>query len=191
MISGIVLAAGEATRFGSTKQLATIASVPLVGHAIAALRSSSDEIVVVTGHDAEAVEAVLPRDVRVVRNERFRDGMATSLAAAIHALSDASEASIVLQADQPGVRPAEVEALVARFRATRARIVRLRYTDGPGPALLSREIYGEAGHLHGDVGARVLMASHPSWVEEVDIDRPAPLDVDTPADLARASERPP
>ena len=74
-------------------------------------------------------------------------------------------------------------ALIERFRATRAQIVRLRYTDGPGPALLSREIYAEAGHLHGDVGARVLMASHPEWVEEVPIDRPAPRDVDHPDDL--------
>jgi len=76
-----------------------------------------------------------------------------------------------------------VRALITRFRATRAQIVRLRYEDGPGPALLSREIYAEAGHLHGDVGARVLIASHPEWVEEVDVDRRAPRDVDTPADL--------
>ncbi len=62
--------------------------------------------------------------------------------------------------------------------------MRLRFADGPGPALLSREIYAEAGHLHGDVGARVLIASHPEWVEEVDVDRAAPHDIDTPEDLA-------
>ena len=190
MISGIVLAAGTATRFGSTKQLATLGGIPLVGHAIVALRDVTDEIVVVTGHDGDAVEAVLPRDVRIVRNERYRDGLATSLAAAIHALPHDSEACVVLPADQPGVSSLDVRQLVERFRATRARIVRLRYTDGPGPALLSREIYAEAGHLHGDAGARVLMASHPSWVEEVDVDGPTPPDVDTPVDLERASAPP-
>ena len=61
--------------------------------------------------------------------------------------------------------------------------MRLRFDDGPGPALLSREIYAEAGHLHGDVGARVLIASHPDWVEEVRVERPAPRDVDVPSDL--------
>lgn len=187
MISGIVLAAGAASRFGSTKQLAMIDGAPLVEHAIASLRASTDEIVVVTGHDADAVEAALPREVRVVRNDLYRDGMATSLAAAIHALDDRSEAAVVVPADQPGVSPEDVAELVGRFRATRARIVRLRYTDGPGPALLSREIYAEAGHLHGDTGARVLMASHPEWVEEVAVARPVPTDVDTPADLERAT----
>jgi len=41
----------------------------------------------------------------------------------------------------------------------------------------------EAGHLHGDAGARILMASHPEWVHDVPIDRPAPTDVDTRDDL--------
>jgi len=74
--------------------------------------------------------------------------------------------------------------LDAKLRvSTRAQIVRAAYRDGPGPALLSREIYAEAGHLRGDVGARVLMASHPDWVEEVAIDAEVPRDVDTPEDL--------
>ena len=87
-------------------------------------------------------------------------------------------------ADQPGIAAADVDALIERFRATRKQIVRLRFDDAPGPALLSREIYAEAGHLHGDVGARVLIASHPEWVEEVEIDRAAPNDIDTPDELA-------
>jgi molybdenum cofactor cytidylyltransferase len=187
VISGVVLAAGTASRFGGTKQLAEIGGTPLVVHAVAALQAATDEIVVVTGHDAEAVEAVLPADVRRVRNERFRDGMASSLAVALHELAEDSEAAVILPADQPGVTRADVEALIARFRTTRARIVRLRYTDGPGPSLLSREIYADAGHLHGDAGARILMASHPEWVEDVTLDRAAPPDVDTEIDLERAA----
>ena len=184
MISGIVLAAGTGSRFGGTKQLAELDGKPLVLHAVTALRDGGvDEIVVVTGHDADAVEAVLPAEVRAVRNASFRDGQSTSLAAAIHALDERSEAAVVLMADQPGVLGTDVRALVEAFRATRARIARLRFADGPGPSLLSREIYADAGHLHGDAGARVLMASHPEWVEEVAIDRPMPRDVDAPDDL--------
>jgi CTP:molybdopterin cytidylyltransferase MocA len=85
--------------------------------------------------------------------------------------------------DQPDVSAEVVRAVIAGFRETRKQIVRAAYRDGPGPSLLSREIYGEAGHLSGDVGARVLIASHPDWVENVPIDADAPRDVDTPADL--------
>jgi molybdenum cofactor cytidylyltransferase len=186
VISGIVLAAGTGSRFGGTKQLEVVDGKPLAQHAIdAAAGAGLDEILVVTGHDAEAVEAalMLPAGGRFVRNASYRDGQATSLAAAFHEVADDSEGAVVLMADQPGVAPEVVTALVAGFRATRKQIVRASYRDGPGPSLLSREIYAEAGHLHGDVGARVLMASHPEWVEDVAIDADLPRDIDTREDL--------
>ena len=190
MISGIVLAAGEGRRFGATKQLVHLDGKPLAQHAIDALAAAGvDEILVVTGHDAEAVEARLavPEGARYVRNEGYREGQSSSLAAALHEAAPESEAAIVLMADQPGVGAGDVRALIDTFRRTRGAIVRLRYADGPGPALLSREVYAEAGHLHGDVGARVLMASHPEWVVEAPVDRGVPPDVDTPQDLPHSS----
>lgn len=188
MISGVVLAAGTGSRFGATKQLAVVEGKPLAQHAIDALAEAGvGELVVVTGHDAVAVASALqlPENARIVWNRAYRDGQATSLAAALHALDDESEAAVVLMADQPGVTADVLRALVERFLSTRKQIVRAMYRDGPGPSLLSREIYGEAGHLHGDVGARELIASNPEWVEEVTIDTTAPSDVDTPGDLPR------
>jgi molybdenum cofactor cytidylyltransferase len=188
VISGVVLAAGEGRRFGSTKQLAIAAGKPLVQHAVDALAGADvEEILVVTGHDADAVESALrlPPGARVVRNPNFGQGQSTSLAAAFHEIAEDSEAAVVLMGDQPGIEGSDVAALIEGFRTTRKQIVRLRFSDGPGPALLSREIYAEAGHLHGDVGARVLMASHPEWIEEIQIDHLAPPDIDTPDDLAR------
>jgi molybdenum cofactor cytidylyltransferase len=193
VITGVVLAAGESRRFGSTKQLHELDGRPLAQHAIDALAAAGvDELLVVTGHDAEALESALalPSEGRFVRNPVYRDGQSTSLAAAFHEIAVGSEAAVVLMADQPGIATDDIKALIARFRATRKQIVRLRFSDGPGPSLLSREIYAEAGHLHGDVGARVLIASHPEWVEEVDVDRPRPPDIDTLADLDSSLGRP-
>jgi molybdenum cofactor cytidylyltransferase len=186
VICGVVLAAGTASRFGGTKQIVPVDGKPLVAHAVDAFRAAGvDEVLVVVGHDEQAVRAVLPPDVGVVANPAYRDGQATSLAAALHAVSDSSEAAVILLADQPGITGGDVVALIEGFRQTRSQIVRLAFTDGPGPALLSREIYAEAGHLHGDAGARVLMASHPEWVHTVTIDRPAPRDIDTQEDFPR------
>jgi molybdenum cofactor cytidylyltransferase len=189
MISGIVLAAGSGTRFGGTKQLAVLDGKPLVQHAIDALASAGvDEVIVVTGHDADAVERALrlPPQGHVVRNADHRTGQASSIAAGLHAVDGRSEAAVVLLADQPGVTDAEVRALVDAFARTRARVVRIAYTDGPGPALLSREVHGEAAHLHGDVGFRELIASHPEWIQEVPIPFAAPRDIDRPEDLSPA-----
>ena len=186
MISGVILAAGEGRRFGGTKQLVEVGGKPLAQHAVDTLESAGvDEIVVVSGHDADAVERgiVLPVCGRFVRNEGYREGQASSLATALHALASESEAAVVLMADQPGVTTEDVLALIEGFHRTRGAIVRLSYADGPGPALLSREIYAEAGHLRGDVGARVLMASHPEWVVDIPALGSVPRDIDTPGDV--------
>jgi molybdenum cofactor cytidylyltransferase len=186
VISGIVLAAGSATRFGATKQLAPFLGKPLAQHAVDALAAAGvGELVVVTGHDADAVEGAirLPPQGRFARNREHATGQASSLGVGLHELAEDSEAAVVLLADQPGVTDAEVRALFQAFTTSRSRIVRIAYTDGPGPALLSREVYAEAGHLHGDAGARTLMASHPDWVEDVEVPFAAPPDVDRPEDL--------
>jgi molybdenum cofactor cytidylyltransferase len=182
VISGIVLAAGKATRFGSTKQLFEIDGKPLVQHAIdCATEAGLDEIVLVIGHDAARVAGavVLPENARAIVNERYAEGQSTSLAEGLRALDPSSEAAVVLLGDQPGILPGEVRELVAHFAETRSPVVRLRYRDGPGPALLSREIWPEALSLSGDTGARELFDRH--MVEEIDVERDAPVDVDTRA----------
>jgi molybdenum cofactor cytidylyltransferase len=186
VISGIVLAAGSGRRFGGTKQVVPYRGRPLVQHAIDALASAGvDEIVIVTGHDAHRVEGavVLPPHGRFVRNPDHASGQASSVAAGLHQLADESEGAVILLADQPGVTDAEVRSLIDAFELSRSRIVRIAYADGPGPALISREVFAEAGHLHGDVGARELIASHPDWVEEVAVPFRAPTDIDRPEDL--------
>jgi CTP:molybdopterin cytidylyltransferase MocA len=93
MISGVVLAAGTGSRFGATKQLVEVEGKPLVRHPIDALREAGvDELFVVVGHDQDAVRTAVPADVKVVSNPDYRDGQATSLAAALHAVDDTSEA---------------------------------------------------------------------------------------------------
>jgi molybdenum cofactor cytidylyltransferase len=189
VISAIVLAAGRATRFGRTKQVELVRERPLVQHAVdAAAEAGVDEIVVVLGHDADAVRGALhvPTVGRVVTNPAFASGIASSLGAGLRALDGASEAVVVLLADQPGITATHVRALVDAFERRRSLIVRLRFRSGPGPALLAREVFGEAEILDGDEGARVLMERHPEWVEDVDVGGDAPVDVDAPGDLERA-----
>lgn len=189
MISAIVLAAGAGTRFGGTKQVVELRGKPLVQHAVdAALEAGVDEIVVVLGHEAARVRAALrlPSSARSVVNPVYGSGMASSLAAGLRAADPASEAAVVLLADQPGVTAQHVRALLDAFTARRSPIVRLRFRAGPGPALLGRAVWTDASSLEGDVGARALIDLHPELVEEVDVGGDMPQDVDAPGDVERA-----
>jgi CTP:molybdopterin cytidylyltransferase MocA len=81
--AAIVLAAGGGTRFGpSHKLLADFRGRPLVAWALEAA-SSLDELIVVTG--AVDLGGLLPAGARAVRNERWAEGQATSLAAGVAA----------------------------------------------------------------------------------------------------------
>ena len=186
MISGVVLAAGTGSRFGGTKQMATVDGKPLAQHAIDALEAAGvDEVIVVTGHDAVKVASALtlPSHGRIVYNPAFKDGQATSLAAAIHALDDESEAAVILMADQPGVTSDVIRALVERFRATRRQVVRAMYDNGPDPPCCrGRSMRRPAictatwGHASDRVAPRVGGRGR--------ADGPAPVDIDLPSDLS-------
>lgn len=193
MISAIVLAAGAGTRFGGLKQVAEVRGKPLAQHAIdAATEAGVDEIVVVLGHEVTFVRTILhlPGLARAVVNHAWATGMASSLAAGLRALEPASEAAVVLLADQPDVTAQHVRSLVDAFAARRSPIVRLRFRTGPGPALLARSIWPEAMALEGDVGARSLIELHPELVEEVDVGGEAPRDIDRPEDIERGGAQP-
>lgn len=189
MISAVVLAAGASTRFGRTKQLARIAGRPLVQHVVeTAAAAGVDEVVVVLGHEAEAIGSVLELPVigRAVVNPRFAEGQATSLAAGLAGCDPSSEAAVILLADQPGIRVEHVRALMTAFLDAGDEIVRLRFRDAPGPALLARSVWSEASALTGDTGARALADAQPRRVRWVPLDEDAPPDVDRPEDLERA-----
>jgi molybdenum cofactor cytidylyltransferase len=189
VISALVLAAGEGTRFGGTKQLEILRGKPLVQYAVdAASAAGVGEIVVVLGHDAVRVRDALdlPEGARVVVNERYADGQSTSLAAGLRALDPASEAAVVLLGDQPGIAARHVRALVTAFETDAPGIMRIRFRDGPGPAILARSVWGEAIELTGDTGARALLESDPGRARWLDIDENTPPDVDRRVDLERA-----
>ena len=190
MISAVVLAAGEGRRFGGTKQLERVGGKALVQHAVdAAAGAGVGETVVVVGHDAERVRDSLEQSpgARFVVNERYAEGQSTSLAAGLGALDASSEAAIVLLADQPGIEARHVRSLIDGFdgAARKPEILRIRFRDGPGPALLARTVWEEATKLAGDTGARALFEADPHRVHWVSLDEDAPPDVDRPDDLER------
>lgn len=185
MIAAVVLAAGEGTRFGATKQLAVHRDRPLVQHAVDAARGAGiADVVVVVGHDRDRVTAVVT-GARIVVNERFAEGQSTSLSAGIDALGAEAEAAIVLLADQPGVTSEHVRTLIDASATRPQPILRLAFADGRGPSLLRREVWDDVRRLSGDTGARVISERRPDLVFEVVVEAPAPIDVDTPGDLRR------
>jgi molybdenum cofactor cytidylyltransferase len=183
VIGGVVLAAGEGSRFGGPKQLAELDGRPLVEHSLIALASvpAIERYVLVLGAYADEIRAAIdPHGADVVVCDTWAEGQAASLRAGLGAIDDMAAALIML-GDQPGITPAAVEAVLALFDGTRP--VRAVYNGAPGhPVILTRDLMRAAMQLEGDLGARELLEdARPRKVEVAHLCRPA--DVDTPADL--------
>lgn len=189
-IAAIVLAAGRSTRMGrSNKLLADIEDAPMLRHVVERLCATAlGDIVVVTGHERERVEATLAGlPVRFVHNPRYAHGMSTSLKAGVAALPASAAAALVALGDMPAIDSALVDRLVAAFDPERGRDLVVPVHEGRrgNPAIVGRRHFAAVRRLKGDVGARALFAAAPERVVEVSAgDNRIFLDLDTPEALA-------
>lgn len=187
-IAGIVLAAGRGTRMGGpNKLLAHDGSRPLVRAAVeTALEAGLDPVIVVTGHDGDAVEAALADlPVLLVRNDDYALGQATSLQAGLSALPFECGAFVVLLGDMPRVRSATIARLIeAHADLPDLAAILPTFRGEPGnPVLLTRELVPLLMMLEGDRGARAILRSRRD-ILELEIDDPGiRLDIDTPEAL--------
>ncbi|MGH3190469.1 MAG: nucleotidyltransferase family protein [Streptosporangiaceae bacterium] len=198
-VAGVLLAAGQGSRFGRPKALVELDGVTLGQRGVDLLRAGgADPILVVTGAASVQLSGIYP-----VYNPDWRAGMGSSLRAALHALSrEPAEpgesplaqdvgAVVVALADQPLVGARAVSRLIAAYRAGAAVAV-AAYDGRPrNPVLLAREHWPEViAMATGDQGARPFLRARPDLVTLVECaDTGLPDDIDTPADLERAAGR--
>jgi CTP:molybdopterin cytidylyltransferase MocA len=171
-VAAIVLAAGEASRFGAPKQRLLLPSV------LGRLGSSSvDEIVVVAGaYELEPCGSE-PQGVpcRVVYCEDWRRGQGASLRCGLAALADDVTAAVVVLADGPTLAPEAVNRVLDAWRSE-GSVVAASYGGSRGhPLVLGRADWIEIP----DEGLR----DRPVRLVPCD-DLGAPGDVDTPDDLS-------
>ncbi len=199
-VAGVLLAAGEGSRFGRPKALVELNGQTLAERGVNVLRAGGARpILVVTG----AVPVELD-GTHTVYNPEWRTGMGSSLRAALRALTGTATgagtgtgsgvadgadvgAVVVALADQPLVGAEAVARLIAAYRDG-ASVAVAAYGGQPrNPVLLAREHWAEvAATATGDQGARTFLRARPDLVTLVECgDTGRPDDIDTPADLAR------
>ena len=191
-LTGVLLAAGRSRRFGSDKLLHPLSNgMPMVAVAAANLRPVCDRLIVVVRPDNETLVTVLAANgYETLVCAEADAGMGRSLAAGIHASSDA-DGWVVALADMPFVQTSSHAEVATALRA--------------GAALAATEFRGMRGHpvgfaacwreqlisLSGDQGGRSILDAHHKVIQLCQVDDPGVLrDIDEPADLAPESQKP-
>jgi molybdenum cofactor cytidylyltransferase len=188
VIWAVVLAAGEARRMGTQKMLLPFGEATVVEAVVrTALASMVDRAVAVVGADGEAVRARLePSGADIAVNERFAEGMLTSIQTGLRALPPDAEAAVVMLGDQPFLPPAVVDLVIRGYRVSGRGIVIPVFRGRRGhPVLVDLKYREEVLSFDPADGLRRLLRAHPDDIAEVETDDPNILrDLDTPEDYA-------
>ena len=203
--AAIILAGGQSSRFGQTKQLLNFQGIPFIRAIVkSAINSNLTPIIVVTGADAESVRNAitdLSGEIMIINNPDWQEGQSSSIRVGIKALQDTkriypigetiSKASrscgsaIFLLADQPRTSPAILRALFEEHCRTFTAVIS-PLVDGKrgNPVIFDRITFPNLLELKGDIGGRGIFPKYPP--KYIPWDDSSPLDdIDTLEDYER------
>jgi len=187
MIPAVVLAAGRSSRMGKPK-----ATLPaderdtfLSRIVRTFLAADVSDVVIVLGHDAEAVvesfaQTSLP--ARFTLNSDYDRGQLSSLRAGLAVVDRPGVTAVLLTlVDIPLVSESTIRLVIERFRATHAPVVRPVNAGRHGhPILISRALFDLIRAADDERGAKPIIRAHASATGDVDVeDEGAFVDIDT------------
>ena len=191
-IAAVLLAAGQARRFGAPKQLQDWHGQPMIRHVIMGMLAAPVmEIVVVLGaHLPGTARAIHGLPVTLAVNHAWHMGMSQSVRVGLRALRQPPDAVLFFLADQPQIPTSLPAQLIQTFIQTQKPIVAPRVGDRRGnPVLFARALFPALMQVRGDQGGRAVMAQHADDIAWVEADERVLFDVDRPEDMVARDMR--
>ena len=172
--AAIILAAGRSSRFGDGhKLLADFQGVPMIAHVIGLARKARlDEIILVTGHQSEAVMAAAGPGLRAVLNPDFAMGIASSIKVGLTAVSEEMDSAFIMLGDMPLVHEDTMAAMLAKadHASLYQAVIPVQGGRRGNPVLVRRGLFPLLDRLEGDQGARKMLESADVCVLECPVD---------------------
>ena len=185
---GILLAAGNSSRFGANKLLQPMAdgepmAVMAARHLMTAVPRG---VAVVRPNDIELSSALTELGYRVVENRQSELGMGESLAEAVRASLDAGGWLVAL-GDMPWIKPQTIAEVAIRLEQGASLVAPMHNGKRGHPVGFAARWGERLIDLSGDHGAKKLLIDYPNELELLPSDDPGILvDVDFPEQLSEA-----
>jgi len=187
-IGAVVLAAGMSTRMGQPKLLLPWTEKnSIIEHIVQQLINSQIEhIVVVTGHMANEVEALLkPMGVEIIHNRSYRTGeMLSSLKVGLEAMPDHVAGALIVLGDQPRLQPKVIYKVLMAHSQGKSDLIAPSFERRRGhPILLGRRYWADVINLPTNGMLRTVINANNEQIHYVNVNTDSVLrDVDTPQD---------
>lgn len=195
-VSAIILAAGRSSRsHGAHKLLSLVDDKSVIAHSADAItKAGISSAITITGEAHEEIESILARSgTKLVHNDKFSDGMGSSIAVGIKQIEQTCEFALIYLGDMPFVQPSSIEALIsASLSASPSAILMPTFNGKRGhPVLWGKQHFRALSQLALDVGGRDIIRDNAERVIEVPVNDPGILiDLDTPEMLKQFGVKP-
>ena len=160
-ISATILAAGSSQRMGDNKLLLPFQDNTLINVVCKTIIDSYlKPVFVVTGFENKKVLESLPKSIdKIVYNEEWSRGMATSINKAISSLPNNIDGNMIVLGDMPLVTVKTINKLHQVFLNNNGN--KIIYADYLGeqanPVIFPRKFFDEILHLNGDKGCKKII----------------------------------
>ncbi|MEC7798659.1 MAG: nucleotidyltransferase family protein [Candidatus Neomarinimicrobiota bacterium] len=160
-ISATILAAGSSQRMGDNKLLLPFQDNTLINVVCKTIIDSYlKPVFVVTGFENKKVLESLPKSIdKIVYNEDWSRGMATSINKAISSLPNNIDGNMIVLGDMPLVTVKTINNLHQVFLNNNGN--KIIYADYLGkqanPVIFPRKFFDEILHLNGDKGCKKII----------------------------------
>ena len=189
-VFAVILAAGASTRLGFNKLTVVVDGESVIRRSVKPfLIEEIHKVLVITGHNSPDVTKELEGlRVDVIHNPHYKQGMSTSVKAAMPSLGDA-DALLFHLGDKPFVTARSIKAILTEYGESRARIVAPFHNGKMGhPVLIDANMLrAESGTLRGDSGLREVIEKYRRDVVFIDGDEGNLWDIDTVQAIAGLS----
>ena len=179
----VIMAAGNARRFGENKLAAEFRGRSLIRRALEAAPPEEFRRVVVVTQYPEVAGLAKEFRFSAVENLRPDQGVSRTIRLGLEALGDC-DGVMFLVADQPLLRRESVQALAELWRARPERIAALAHNGVRGnPCVFPARFFPELLDLTGDRGGSAVIRRHEQDLILLEVPPEELADVDTPEAL--------
>lgn len=178
-IGCLIMAAGNASRFGENKLTASFAGKSLFSLALAAIPADTFARVTVVSRYPALLQEAEQAGFHAIRNDRPDDGISRTIRLGTEAMADCA-GILYMVADQPLLRQETVLRIVQDWRQHPGCIVGAAHNGHRGnPCLFPARFFPELCALEGDRGGSSVIRRHEDALRLVEAAEPELSDCDT------------
>jgi len=168
-LKALLLAAGSSQRMGQPKQLLNWQNKTILQRSLETLQHSGLAVDVILGANSESIKATLAKQVSVLINPQWSEGIGSSIAHAVKHLEAEDDAVLIMLADQIDITKQDIQLLISTWQKNPQQICCSYFLASKEPeadcteniltvpAIFPKAYFTELANLGGNVGARTIL----------------------------------